>query len=611
MNQPASLFAASNEAWPQTWLLPWRDSGAEAPRFDRQSPSVAPPSIDECTRWSASAVPEGACASAAEPEAAHNSFAPNSAASGRWREPMDALEESSAANFAEAVHELESIARRELARLLLIAGLRPLLRPALHVRSSVCWTEIQVRASEWACKQTDCGDLVAGQRGSREQQPARFVTAPGIDFGIDSEIDSGGDSGARRVTRNLLATRWHERARRLLRLSRQMGWTWAGLDWLERAAFADPASEPGMRLDPLVAAEAALSACDSIETRLWFASLHFEAGSPREALRACQELITFADATWPAHLTQQVWRGLADAHEACGNDRLALAACLAALRSGDRSPWPAQHGLVLALAIGDVARARACARWLGRICSGAAEENAVANDVVANAVPEREVPEQEVPERELSERAVSEREVSGREASGREASEPGSSERASSKRDSSGRDVWERDVTAKNVPLKDGAENGSAASDFAASDTAASDVAASDVAASDVAAGAVAARDGAAKRAAASALDLFDFGSAAHGSRAGEPCQSDAGASAWRDDLSLLRARVQRLRGPLPWRPAFRWAEALAGARDRAQLRAARRSHRPPSQGVENPFDATSKASRALARAQEVCQALT
>ncbi|MBM3976022.1 MAG: hypothetical protein FJ299_03400 [Planctomycetes bacterium] len=139
-----------------------------------------------------------------------------------------------------------------------------------------------------------------------------------------------------------------------------------GRAWLRRAIAAVRAgSSPPLPAGREAALWILLSA-DCVEGRLLLAGRQLEEGAARAALETSRSLLQHDSPAWPALLRQQAWRALADAHEACGNDRLALAACQAAIRSRDRGPWPAQCGLVLSLATADVGRARLFARALAR-----------------------------------------------------------------------------------------------------------------------------------------------------------------------------------------------------------------------------------------------------
>lgn len=171
------------------------------------------------------------------------------------------------------------------------------------------------------------------------------------------------------------ARAWLRRARHLLALLDELDGArdassidWPGRAWLTRQVAIRSsgrrtrcAAEPRERVERALAV---LYACDCVEGRVLLADARLEAGEPLAALDVCRALLGRCDRTWPALLRQQAWRALADAHEACGNDRLALSACTEALRAGDRSAWPAQHGLLLALALGDPTGVRRCARAL-------------------------------------------------------------------------------------------------------------------------------------------------------------------------------------------------------------------------------------------------------
>jgi tetratricopeptide (TPR) repeat protein len=232
-----------------------------------------------------------------------------------------------------ASRELVAIARIELARVLWLAEVHA--GGGAERASSIRWTSTRRTSIRWAALRL----LVA--RGAAVSERA-----------------------------------WLRRARRVLQLLDELDASralprvdWPGRGSLARAveAGAMPTRAGGGAESPRDRVEGALAvllACDCAEGRVLLADAQLEAGDLRAALESCRALLRWSDADWPAPLRQQAWRALADAHEACGNDRLALAACAEALRCGDRSAWPAQHGLVLALATADAAQVRVCARAL-------------------------------------------------------------------------------------------------------------------------------------------------------------------------------------------------------------------------------------------------------
>jgi hypothetical protein len=222
-----------------------------------------------------------------------------------------------------SVEELRRISRIELARILCCyaaqqdAGL-------VAIRTSVRWPQLRAALSE---------------------HPRALLRRAERLLALLDELEGGaeGESGAHQTP--------HQGAVR---------------DWLRRAVAAVRAgSSPPLPAGREAALWVLLSA-DCVEGRLLLAGRQLEEGAARAALETTRSLLQHDSPAWPALLRQQAWRALADAHEACGNDRLAMAACQAAIRSSDRGPWPAQCGLVLSLAMADVGRARLFAQALSR-----------------------------------------------------------------------------------------------------------------------------------------------------------------------------------------------------------------------------------------------------
>jgi len=114
--------------------------------------------------------------------------------------------------------------------------------------------------------------------------------------------------------------------------------------WLER--------DPAQWCSALELARAAALSCDSALARLRLGQALLCADRPSDSRTALQQALGTRELDFEP-LRARALCQLAEVHEACGADRLALGACLAALELGSAPAELVLHGLFLAWCVGD------------------------------------------------------------------------------------------------------------------------------------------------------------------------------------------------------------------------------------------------------------------